>query len=214
MRLSIFSFALACSFLAACTLSAQTSGDDRQEFAVTIGSLSGNNPATPAGTLTLGSNVAFEANYAHRFSDTKQWASLYWEINALASPFRHLSGSLGAAASNIRSVYVTPGVRLQFAPEERFTPWLDGGAGYGFYDASGTSISGGVTGGGATAPSGTTNTYAVDFGGGVDFVVNKRYTIRGAVQGFYTGSPNYGVVTTSGQFNFVISGGIVWRLGK
>ena len=58
------------------------------------------------------------------------------------------------------------------------------------------------------------NTYAVEFGGGVDIVASKKYVIRGAAQGFYTGNPNYGVAATGGQFNFVISGGIVWRFGK
>jgi hypothetical protein len=106
-------------------------------------------------------------------------------------------------------VYATPGVRLQFASQERVTPWLDGGAGYAFYDSSGTNIAGTATG-----SSGTANTYAVEFGGGVDIVASKRYTIRGAAQGFYTGDPNYGVTATGGQFNFVISGGLVWRFGK
>jgi len=206
MRLSIFPAALALSVLTACTVFAQSSGN---EFAVTIGALSGNNPDTPAGGLVLGSSVAFEANYAHKINDTKKWASLYFEVNALATPFRHLSGLPATATSNVRSVYATPGVRLQFASQERVTPWLDGGAGYAFYDSSGTNIAGTATG-----SSGTANTYAVEFGGGVDIVASKRYTIRGAAQGFYTGDPNYGVTATGGQFNFVISGGLVWRFGK
>ena len=159
--------------------------------------------------LTLGSSVAFGANYAHKFNDKQKWASLYWEINALASPFRHLSGVPASATSDVRSFYVTPGVRMQFASQERITPWIDGGAGYAFYDSSGTNI-----GGGGTGSSANTNTYVVEFGGGVDIVASKTYVIRGAAQGFYTGNPNYGVAATGGQFNFVISGGIVWRFGK
>ena len=82
------------------------------------------------GSLTLGSSVAFGANYARRFSNTKSWAALYWEINAVGSPFRHLSGVPSGATSDIRSVYLTPGVRMQFASQERITPWVDAGAGY------------------------------------------------------------------------------------
>jgi outer membrane protein W len=206
MRLSTCFAALALALVAACTVSAQQSGSD---FAVTIGALSGNNPNTASGLLVLGSSPAFEANYARRFNDKQKWAALYWEINALVSPFRHLSGVPVSATGDVRSVYVTPGVRLQFAQQERITPWIDGGAGYAFYDSSGTNIAGGATG-----SSGTANTYAAEFGAGVDIVASEKYVIRGAVQGFYTGDPNYGVVASGGQFNFVISGGIVWRFGK
>jgi hypothetical protein len=206
MRLSTCFTALALALVAVCTVSAQPSSS---EFAVTIGALSGNNPNTPLGLLMLGSSPAFGANYARKFSDKPKWASLYWEINALASPFRHLTGEPASATSDVRSFFVTPGVRMQFASQERITPWIDGGAGYAFYDSSGTDIAGV-----ATRSSANTNTYAVEFGGGVDIVASKTYVIRGAVQGFYTGDPNYGVAATGGQFNFVISGGIVWRFGK
>ncbi len=127
----------------------------------------------------------------------------------MGSPFRHLSGAPASATSDVRSVFLTPGVRMQFTSQERITPWIDGGAGYAFYDSSGTNIAGGGAG-----SSTYTNTYAVEFGGGVDIVASKKYVIRGAAQGFYTGNPNYGVAATGGQFNFVISGGIVWRFGK
>jgi hypothetical protein len=211
MRLSTCFTAVTLALAAVCTVSAQQSDS---EFAVTIGTLSGNNPnvssGSPAGSsLVLGSSVAFGANYARKFSDKKSWASLYWEINAVGSPFRHLSGVPSAATSDVRSVFVTPGVRMQFSSQERITPWIDGGAGYAFYDSSGTNIAGGGSG-----SSTYTNTYAVEFGGGVDIVASKRYVIRGAAQGFYTGNPSYGVAATGGQFNFVISGGIVWRFGK
>lgn len=214
MRISTCSIALALSLLAACTISAQQAGDERSEFAVTVGALSGNSPNAAAGPLALGSGVAFQANYARKFNDKKKWASLYWEINALANPFRHLSGVPVTATSQIRSFYVTPGVRLQFAQQERITPWLDVGGGYAFYDSSSTSIDGGITGGGTKATSGTANTYAVNFGAGVDIVASKKYVIRGDVRGIYTGSPDYGVTVGGGQFNFVIGGGIVWRFSK
>ena len=92
MRLSTCSRTLALCLLAACQLLAQQPSDEKQEFAVTIGSLSGGNPNAANGPLLLGSGVAFQVNYARKFSDTKKWASLFWEANVLANPFRHLSG--------------------------------------------------------------------------------------------------------------------------
>ena len=142
MRLSTCFTAVTLALVAACTASAQQSDS---QLAVTVATLSGNNPNVQSGILTLGSSVAFGANYARRFSDKKSWASLYWEINAVGSPFRHLSGIPSSATGNIRSFYVTPGVRMQFTSQERITPWVDGGAGYAFYDSSGTNIAGVAT---------------------------------------------------------------------
>jgi hypothetical protein len=215
MRLSTFSTALALSLLSACTILAQQSEDARDEFAVSVGALSGGNPSvtSAAGPLSLGSGLALEANYAHKYRELK-WGAIYWELNVLGDPFRHLSGFPVTATSEIRSLYATPGVRLQFAPQDRITPWLAAGGGYAFYDSSNVSLTGGTTGGGVSSTSGTVNTYAVDFGAGVDIVASKRYIVRGDVRGFYTGSPNYGVSTTSGLFVFAISGGIVWRFSK
>ena len=111
MRLSTCFTAVCLALAAVCTVSAQQSSS---EFAVTIGALSGSNPNVPSGSLVLGSSPAFGINYARKFNDKKSWASLYWEINALGSPFRHLSGLPAAATSDVRSVFVTPGVRMQF----------------------------------------------------------------------------------------------------
>ena len=89
MRLSTCFTAVSLALVAVCTVSAQQSSS---EFAVTIGALSGSNPNVSPGSLVLGSSPVFGANYARKFNDKKSWASLYWEINAVGSPFRHLSG--------------------------------------------------------------------------------------------------------------------------
>ena len=180
----------------------------RDEFAVSIGSLSGGSPSvTSVGPLSLGSGLALQANYAHKYRELK-WGALYWELNAMGNPFRHLSGFPVTATSEIRSLYVTPGVRFQFTPQERITPYVAAGGGYAFYDSSSVNIAGGANKGSVT------NTYAIDYGAGVDIVASKRYVVRGDVRGFYTGCPALGVNTNGGLFNFVISGGIVWRFSK
>ena len=61
---------------------------------------------------------------------------------------------------------------------------------------------------------GSTNTYAVDFGGGMDWAMGKRYVVRAEIRGFYTGAPNFGVSASGNQFSFVIGGGLVWRFSK
>ncbi len=222
MRLSTFSAAPALLLIAACMLPAQTASapasassgiDEQQEFSVTIGSLSGTSPNPAGGPLSLGSGLAIEADFAQKLK-TLNWANVYWEADGLMNPFRHLSGSPAAATNEIRSFYLTPGVRLQFTPKEVVSPWVSAGGGVALFDARSTSVSGGQTGAGAGKDGGGNATGVVDFGGGVDIKAGKRYVIRGDVRGFYSGSPNYGVPTSGGLFSFEIGGGIVWRWSK
>jgi hypothetical protein len=213
MRLSTCFTALAVSLLAAWMLPAQQTGDERQEFAVAVGELSGGNPSALGGPLTLDAGVALEANFARKIRDLGL-GSVYWEVDGMVGPLRYLTGTPTAASHELHSVFLTPGVKLQFTPKEPLSPWLAAGAGYAFYNSSGTSIGGGPTGGGLTSTGGSTSTYAVDFGGGLDYAMGKRYVLRGELRGVYTGNPNFGVSTPGGQFNFVIGGGIVWRFSK
>jgi opacity protein-like surface antigen len=210
---------LALSILAAGTLAAQPGAqqidnDEKQEFGLSVGEVSGGNPnastATVPASLAFNAGVAVEANYAHKVRDHK-FGTVYWELEALGSPLRYVTGVPATASHEMHSVFVTPGVKLQFLPKDVWSPWIAGGGGYAFYDSSSQSIGGTVTGGGASSTGGTKSTYAVDFGGGVDFAAAKRLVLRGAIRGFYTGNPNFGVPTSGGLFNFVISAGIVWR---
>jgi hypothetical protein len=217
MRLSKCSTALALSLLAACTLAAQQTNDERREFAVTFGEISGGNPnaSTPLApaALSLNAGIAIEANFAQKIRDVP-WGAIYWEVDGVGAPLRYVAGTPGAASHEMHSVYAMPGLKMQFTPKEPLSPWIAAGGGYAFYDASGTAIQGGPTGGGASSSGGTKNTYAVDFGGGIDYAMGKRYVLRGTVRGIYTGNPNFGVPTSGGLWNFVISGGIVWRSSK
>ncbi len=222
MRLSTCSTALALSILAAFTLSAQQSGDEHQEFALTVGELSGGNPSlSPALTnnavvplaLSLNAGVSVGANFARKIKDVP-WGAVYWEMEALGGPLRYVTGTPATAAHEIHSVFLTPGVKMVFTPKEVLSPWVAAGGGAAYYNSSGTSIGGGPTGGGTSGSADNRVTYAVDFGAGVDYAMNKKYTLRGEVRGFYTGSPGFGVATTGGLFNFEIGFGLVWRSTK
>ncbi len=208
MKLTASTTALAISLLAASTVLAQTSANnEKQEFAVTLGAMSGSSPTPAVGTLALGSGVAFEASYARNILGFN-WAKLYWEADGLYSPVRHLSGTTAGVTSAIHSVYVTQGFKLQFSPDEKISPWLWAGDGLSFYNSSTNGLGGGTVAGG--------NRFGgnIAFGGGVDIATGKKYVIRGDVRCYYTGRPNFDVATSGGQFNFVLSGGIVWRMPK
>jgi opacity protein-like surface antigen len=222
MRLSTCSTALALSLLAAFMLSAQQSGDERQEFALTVGEISGGNPSlSPALTnnsvvplgLSLNAGFSVGADFARKIKDVP-WGSVYWEVEGLGSPNRYVTGLPLTATHAIRSVYLTPGVKMVFTPKEVLSPWVAAGAGVAYYNSSGSSIGGGATGGGTANGDDNRITYAVDFGAGLDYAMNKKYTLRGEVRGFYTGNPNFGLATPGGLFNFEIGFGLVWRSSR
>jgi len=207
MRLSHCFAAISLSVAAATLLPAQTSqtnNDGRREFGVSIGELSSGAPNAAGSSLDLTAGVAVELSYAQKIRDMS-FASLYWEVDSLAGPLRRVDGTPVNATHTVRSIYATPGLRLRFTPKEPVSPWLVAGAGYAFYNSGNTAIDGGPAAGGSKS------TYAVDFGGGVDYAFGKRYVLRGEARGFYTGSPKFGIPADNGLFNFVVSGGLVWR---
>jgi hypothetical protein len=206
MKLSIRTVALMFSLASVYPLAAQsvTSNEGRREFGVSVGELSSGAPSVPGGGLDLNAGLAIEVSFAQKIRDLR-FASFYWEVDALSGPLRRVGGTPVTATHTVRSFYAAPGLRLQFAPKEPVSPWLAAGAGYAFYNSDNTAI------GGGPAAGGTVNTYAIDFGGGVDYAFGKSYVLRGEARGFYTGNPNFGTPATNGLFNFVISGGLVWR---
>jgi hypothetical protein len=205
MKLSTWAAVLIFSLAAAYPVAAQsvTSNEGRREFGVSIGELSSGAP-NAAGNLDLNAGVAVELSFAQKIRDLS-FGSLYWEVEALTGPLRRVDGTPVTATHTVRSIYVTPGLRLQFMPKDPVSPWLSAGGGYAFYNSDNTAIDGGPAAGG------TKHTYAIDFGGGVDYAFGKSYAVRGEARGFFTGSPKFGTPADNGLFNFVISGGLVWR---
>ncbi len=206
MKLSIWSAVLIFSLAGAYSAAAQsvTSNEGSREFGVSIGELSSGAPNAAAGTLNLNAGVAVELGYAQKIRELS-FGSLYWEVDGLVGPLRRVSGTPVTATHTVNSIYATPGLRLRFTEKEPVSPWLVAGAGYAFYRSDNTAI------GGGPAAGGTKHTYAIDFGGGVDYAFGKSYILRGEARGFYTGSPRFGTPSDNGLFNFVVSGGLVWR---
>lgn len=206
MKLSISAAVLIFSLTAAYPVAAQsvTSNEGNREFAVSVGELSSGQPNAAAGSLDLNAGIALELSFAQKIRELR-FGTLYWEVAALTGPLRRVDGTPVSATHTIRSIYATPGLRLQFTPQEPLSPWLVAGAGYAFYNSDNTAIDGGPAAGGSK------HTYAIDFGGGMDYAFGKSYAVRAEARGYYTGSPKFGTPADNGLFNFVISGGLVWR---
>ena len=158
-------------------------------------------------TLDVGPGVALQVNYGRRFLSSRHVA-LYGEINFVASPTaREITTSLNTATHDFASLYITPGIRVNFRPASRISPYALVGGGYADYEQSLTRIDGGRN----PAPR-ELSRGVFDFGAGIDVHVWRFVALRGEARDFYTGSPNYNISSVSGgQHNIVATGAFVLR---
>jgi len=181
------------------------------ELGLTLGAVSGPSRTVQGSTSTLNfsNGVALQAVYARKFMAVK-YAELSWETLLMVNPRQSVSSTTTSAIDHYGSLVMAPGFRLKFYPEKKLSPWVVGGGGYALYYPGSGSIAGKTL-----AAISNTNSLALEMGGGMDWIATPKWTLRGEVRDFYTGSPNFGVpVSGRGQFNFVVSGGIVLKLGK
>ena len=152
---------------------------------------------TDSPRLSLGAGLALETNYARRVAEFRNYA-IYGEVHFLASPLRNVTSDVAAATRDVASLYVTPGVRLKFAPLAAISPYLAVGGGLAWYEQSTAELSGQAN----TAPRELLRG-AVDFGAGADFRVRRWLALRAEIRDFYTGAPAYNIASSGGQHNIV-----------
>ena len=146
-------------------------------------------------TLSLGTATGsdtnfgrgFGANYAYRLRDG-QLAALFVEVPFWANPNRTVSLRAPAAASDVASLFLTPGLRVSFLPKNRISPFVAAGGGLAVYEHSSLLQNGRPYPGDRVQKTG-----AFEYGGGVDVRVRPWLAFRGEVRDFYTGAPQYGV---------------------
>lgn len=179
----------------------------QHELGLTLGRISGPTRTSPAGALNLDSGIALQANYGYGFWSNRR-VSLSAEVHFLANGQREVRSVNPAATRDVATLYVTPGVRVKFAPVSRLSPWVSGGAGYALYEQSFFRIDGV-----ANAAPRFTHRGAIVFGGGVDFPLWHWIGGRAEIHNFYSGNPSLNAVLRSGgQHNVVIGGGILLRI--
>jgi opacity protein-like surface antigen len=139
--------------------------------------------------------VGFQLNYAHRLFHVPL-VSVYGEIPFVAG-FNSSFSVADLARENYNSYYVTPGVKVKFAPGFIVSPYLAAGVGWSHYSSTQTNAS--------------DTKFAADWGGGLDFKVFPFVSLRLEARDFYSGVPQLIVPTTGNQNNLVVSGGFVLR---
>jgi opacity protein-like surface antigen len=179
-----------------------------QEIGLTLGRIHGPSRSSTNGSIDLGSGLALQANYGYRFFLSRNVA-LSGEVHFLANGLRDVHSAVPSATRDVATIYVTPGLRLKFAPGTRFSPYVVGGGGYALYEQSfyrQDRLSN-------QAPR-FTNRGVLAFGGGADIPVWKWIGARFEARDFYSGNPSFNTpVIGSGQHNVVASGGFVLSFG-
>lgn len=161
------------------------------------------------GKINLGGGLALQANYGYRVVDGRL-AALYVETHFLANGLRDIGAGNANISRDVATIFVTPGLRLKFLPRRVISPYAAVGGGYALYEQSRLTI------GGAPNPAPRfTHRGAFDFGGGVDAPLWRFVGLRAEVRDFYTGNPSFNApLSSSGQHNVVVGGGIVLRFGR
>jgi len=135
------------------------------------------------------------------------------ELPVAVAPRIDLNTYLNQIPKDIGVLFVTPSVRVNFFHEQSITPWASVGAGWtrwrqskdlNYFDNS-------------SAPT-SVNTYAIQFGAGLDVWPWHRWGIRTEFRDFYSGTPDLNanpslpaITGRSRQHNFYLGIGAIHR---
>lgn len=131
--------------------------------------------------------------------------SLHAELPVAGIPSTPLTvAGVSTALDHIGTLFITPGLRLKFAPIAPISPWVSIGGGWAHYSLNTANL--------------TQNKGAIQYGGGLDFKTGLPVLgFRAEVRDFVTGDPDFGfgsIFTTSSglhHHNILAGGGIVLR---
>src|SRR5262249_12865554 len=150
-RLFIFIFLCSCQSVFA----------EKHEIGLTLGGLLPQDLGTNPNAIRLGAGSALQVNYGRRLINGPVEVS--GEVHFLANAQRVVGSTNPLSTRDVATIYVTPGIRVKFAPTRSFSPYLAAGGGIAWYQQSLLQQDGRPN----TAPR-NVNRGAVDFGGGVD----------------------------------------------
>jgi outer membrane protein W len=165
--------------------------------------------APAGGTIQVNSNYAAGLHFDYRLTHSRI-VDAHLELEFTVLPPRIVKSASTAVPQSYDSLYLTPGVRVEFIPRARLRPWVAAGGGYTLY------LQSQVLTNGQTYRVRFVNSAAADYGGGLDLAVwrSRHYSwslnLRGQVRDFVSGNPSYNApLTSSVQHNVVATGGFV-----
>jgi hypothetical protein len=206
-RLTVAIMVSVCAFVASATA-------QKNELSGLIGRQFISDQIIPTSTssdklMRFGNGFSFEANYARRVMDAGL-LSLSFEVPVVFNPDEDLHAALPSRIpQSYNSIFVTPAARLNLFPDLGVSPWVSLGGGFAHYGQSSTLLFGGKNPGQTG-----TNTGVFQIGGGLDVKLFKKFSVRGELRDFWSGTPNFNVSTNqSRQHNLFVGGGLIWHFG-
>jgi opacity protein-like surface antigen len=125
-------------------------------------------------------------------------------------PQRQVESANRNFTRDVASLYLTPELRLKFAPKAVVSPFVFAGAGLAVYEHAETTLAGA-----ARTVDRTSRTGAFTYGGGIDVKVLRWLGARFEARDNYSGSPQFLRGANAGrQHNFTLAGGFVLRFGE
>ena len=157
------------------------------------------------GSFTVERSAAAQINVAERIAHVPLIAA-YLEVPIVFGVNSSLKaiGNPTSIPQNYNSLFITPGIRVKFAPISPVSPFLAAGVGYARLNSSN------ILQNQVPNPHPTSNSAIFDLAGGVDFKIFPFLSFRAEVRDFYVGLPTGGGLS-SRQHTVVPSGGLVLR---
>jgi Outer membrane protein beta-barrel domain len=185
--------------------------DEKNEVTGIIGRIIISDQGIPGATyfnpfVRSGKGLTFEANYAYRFLATPIY-SVSGEVPAAFNLDEKLNSGANVVPISYKQIFVTPSVRVNLFPATAVSPWASLGGGFGYFTENKTLIYGGPN------PGGSSTTGVLQIGAGLDVRVWHRFSIRGQVRDFWSGTPNLPLADTgkSRQHNYFVGGGVIYH---
>lgn len=147
---------------------------------------------------------AIQGNVSHRIYQARA-TSLHIELpiigtlNSPVSAAKILNGqSFGTASYS--ALFVAPGLRAEFGPRSRVSPFFAVGGGLARFDVANHS-------------SPATNTGVLDLGGGLSWRVSRHLSFRTELRDLYSGAPQLITGLKAREHQLMAGGGLVVRFG-
>ena len=153
-----------------------------------------------------GKGLTFEINYA-RALIVRPIFSISAEVPAVFNLDEDLASGGDVVPRDYRQIFVAPSARLNLFPQTAVSPWISLGGGFAHFSESNNLNYFGSN-------PGSSSTSGVLQGGlGLDVRLWRRFSIRGQVRDFWSGTPALPLADTgkTRQHNYFVGGGVLWH---
>jgi len=153
-----------------------------------------------------GKGLTFEIDYARPLLRTPVFG-ISGEVPAVFNLDEDLNSGSDVVPKDYKQIFVTPAVRLNLFPYTSVSPWVSLGGGFGYFSENKNLLYYGPNPGSSSA------TGVLQGGLGLDVKFWRRFSLRGEVRDFWSGTPDLPLADTgkTRQHNFFVGGGVVWH---